>query len=639
MVFSKQDTVAVAGSETSQSEVSPELFTYNPLNRMKSTSRRARKRKRSSSVRNQLIATQQRNEIANHSDARRSSDAVVKDMKQLSLYLEAAEEAKQAMQSMADPQSSNVGTPMADLVVVTKWHSAVKVYFKRSSLSFSSLIRSEKMNMDMASAFSEATALAVSLITTSSTSEGRKFSRSWICGAVVILNDVHKQAKESRFTEVLVPVYHSICALLQYCNKRFPNWPRDTMDFVRHVEATESEDISVDRLESVITDLAEHFSRDCVYCLMIHETGNTALWNDIQWETLIQAGWFLANWIELALECSNLQPNWLNAIQGTLNVVERAFPGRLPQLLLELCNVKRISMFTDQTDAQDGVVSSSADALPGNDTASDSLKGDIGRPISKLKRVKLSKDLPTDIQEQTKALFCTAKELSQNFEAREEIESFTKEIGKIQRFLGSALLVNKMLIVSLRLGHPDIASDFAGATAILTDLICRCPSASLEYHQLKGLLRQYISILQMCRNKTGEPIDTLSKSVEKLQWYWDKFVADPFQTMRNHVEATERLSEELTPQLLEYPMRQLLCQYRNACIFSEDMFAQSLISIQVRQCRAGLMEIGLMLNRWVQHTLEAGAQIQKPPGLPKLLAQLINIEVKVPGSIPEPLVE
>lgn len=129
------------------------------------------------------------------------------DRSPLQANLTAAKEAKQAIEGMVQQHEGGSISPAVDALVVGKWTTAVKDFFERAARMVDMYLGSGQISEETASAYSEATVLAVSLVTTSTNVE--EFRRTLVLKAVTLLAEIYTKAEKSEFAEALSPASQS----------------------------------------------------------------------------------------------------------------------------------------------------------------------------------------------------------------------------------------------------------------------------------------------------------------------------------------------------------------------------------------------------------------------------------------------
>ncbi|RLN38140.1 hypothetical protein BBJ28_00019427 [Nothophytophthora sp. Chile5] len=236
----------------------------------------------------------------------------------LQTYIQTAKNAKQALG--ADDEAEH---QRAEALVKSMQDRAVK-----ATKQFLSWLLVEKVNAEMAVAFSEATALMVSVVIANDCNN----RRGWIERMLKNFINIVKLTKGTTLDENLLGVEESRLQLRKYCDERFPDYVEDMQ---RYIQLQESRGLSAGQFQNPIRGLLRQFYEDCIDYSSKQDAVDGKPRTEERWNCVAKIGNILTAWIEEVTQAGGvLFVKDAPRIQSAMRRFETRFPGRIPAAFL-----------------------------------------------------------------------------------------------------------------------------------------------------------------------------------------------------------------------------------------------------------------------------------------------------------------
>ncbi|EEY64872.1 uncharacterized protein PITG_16190 [Phytophthora infestans T30-4] len=510
----------------------------------------------------------------------------------LTVYLEAGKALKTVIDRIPDSESGGDTFERLDAPTIRTWAHAVQINFKMANSRFLKRLISGSIHRNVARSFMEASKLAVALFTSGMRV---KFNRCSIVDAIVAYDSIYTTAAGSVVAQELQPILDCRNTLVAYTDDRFSTFLEATA-----VSTTKmaSKAMKARQLKKKLVVTAEKLVSAYRYIMIRREVDHIDPWGEEQWTSLDILGQNLAK-MTSHLKTQKL-PGWVKDLSTVLDAFEKVYPTRTPKALAEA-----------RTDEPDESLSSKR---PANVTTQ------CGRSV----------DIDASMWTEVKSCFDEIQQLSASLEPGKKVHPSSKAAKDIRGMLHKVIELSKNFSNCIT-QDDDCVAAYTEAVEILVELIWRCPCGYLSRITLKSLLNQLSGVVE---SDSG-----FRSSYERLQTYWDDYYADPFRTMRFHVQTTEKENPTLDSKQLETPLLLLLGQFHETCALCLPELKLDTPSYRIQEMRSSILEIAGMLNIWLNQILESGHQMPKIQNLQNVLAMLARIESRIPESIPPALMK
>ncbi|KAJ8575535.1 hypothetical protein ON010_g3680 [Phytophthora cinnamomi] len=193
-----------------------------------------------------------------------------------------------------------------------RWAQAVKQDFKEATKLFLKRLVSQSTNLELRTAFCEASELAVSIITLGTTD----FNLAWIVPATISFDSVHAIARMTSFAQALFPLLECRNKLVRYVDERITKFLETTASSLSKVTQTSKK---LKQLRKKIFMFVEKLRNICEFCTIRHD------WLS---ESSIKS-------LEVCISGTKVA-RMVKELGKTLEKFEATYPARAPQLLFEV---------------------------------------------------------------------------------------------------------------------------------------------------------------------------------------------------------------------------------------------------------------------------------------------------------------
>ncbi|KAG3192176.1 hypothetical protein PC128_g10647 [Phytophthora cactorum] len=532
--------------------------------------------------------------------------------KPLEKFISATKEAQIEFEKVMIDRTSDSGLKKDRELTIAKWSDVLKNCFGQACMDLCTRLSRGDLHEQLATAFCEATKFTVSLITVY---ESRSFPHSWITATIMILGATLEEATRSEFSQELEPLIQSRNELLRYCDRHYPNWFDGVEDSLTGIERGVSKIAASKELRAAVLKLGEKFRSICTYMMLRQKIGVTLEWPEDSWRKFNDVGLVLSHWLQ---RVGKSLAGWAQVMSQELLKFSLMFPGRVPKPLLKSDNMRKH-------------FAAATARLKRTKTSAYSEISDSGTVVSGVKRARIDPDIidyPTkrsatagmDLKLGGDATIHATKvkiiahlqmgtAIGHIFAICEVLNS--KAAKRIQNYLDQTREVNAQVLDLLGQGmDSNSRQTFDRATEILTDVIW-------------GM---------------GQIDKSLAASRESLQKYWRVHYADVLQTIRVYAAETNSMLAGLDSFQLGIRVQRLVLYYPNAC----DVYFHELNGIvpssKKEQLRAELMEIGAVLNSWIERVLAHKIQLQQLVNAAEFDMRITRLIDTLPGCAPASLV-
>ncbi|KAF4046932.1 hypothetical protein GN244_ATG00659 [Phytophthora infestans] len=558
----------------------------------------------------------------------------------LTVYLEAGKALKTVIDRIPDSESGGNTFERLDAPTIRTWAHAVQINFKMANSRFLKRLISGSIHRNVARSFMEASKLAVALFTSGMRV---KFNRCSIVDAIVAYDSIYTTAAGSVVAQELQPILDCRNTLVAYTDDRFSTFLEATA-----VSTTKmaSKAMKARQLKKKLVVTAEKLVSAYRYIMIRREVDHIDPWGEEQWTSLDILGQNLAK-MTSHLKTQKL-PGWVKDLSTVLDAFEKVYPTRTPKALAELCkgtntnrklveNEDQSQILTPSSQDDNELLSPEVGSISGEtrglkrartDEPDESLSSK--RPANVTTQCGRSVDIDASMWTEVKSCFDEIQQLSASLEPGKKVHPSSKAAKDIRGMLHKVIELSKNFSNCIT-QDDDCVAAYTEAVEILVELIWRCPCGYLSRITLKSLLNQLSGVVE---SDSG-----FRSSYERLQTYWDDYYADPFRTMRFHVQTTEKENPTLDSKQLETPLLLLLGQFHETCALCLPELKLDTPSYRIQEMRSSILEIAGMLNIWLNQILESGHQMPKIQNLQNVLAMLARIESRIPESIPPALMK
>ncbi|KAG1696012.1 hypothetical protein DVH05_018998 [Phytophthora capsici] len=467
--------------------------------------------------------------------------------------------------------------------LITRFSLAMNNSLPQAHNDLCARVAAGKLDLSLAIGFDEAVAFTVSLITVY---EKKTLQHARIREMIQILYETYKIGSKSEFTEPFERLRGSISALIRYCDERCLDCFDGVSENAKAIQSAISRK-NIRHLQELVLKLGEHFRSIIAYAMVRQKMGYPLRWQEEAWQQFNDIGLVLFHCVK---RVGMPSVDWRESVKAELVTFAAVFPGKMPEPLQN---------FYLSTNTRKHFAAAIARISRGTVFGAKRARTEPDTVVYPPKRAHAQSNLSGDrIERKLYDHLRNGQLLLNNCSTPDP-----KNPTLIRVYLVQAKNINIEIEELLRQGKLSQRARkiLDVATETVANIIWRSPIEYFTSRMIKELLDQCTNILRVLSTAKQDQ-SSLTESCKSLKKYWRVHFGDAIVTMRGIIAETNSIRDL---NQFAHRVQQLAVFYRNAC----DALYEELNGIvpfsRKTQIREELMEIGTVLNDWIQRLLAA----------------------------------